>query len=318
MMKNYCNHVALKKGLDPGGSAGNFLDAVLLEMPFPWKRNYDEMGLPSEMMDLLNLWMQRYRENGVYGHRPLLIAPDEEYSVAGHRRVIFYKRPDGAFAEFETSEYLLPEEKMGALVWAWYEAPELLSDYEAYRQHETKRDILICTHGSVDAACAKFGYPLYKHLRETCAIDDIRVWRVSHFGGHVFAPTLMEMPKGDYWAYVEAEQGEQIIRRDGDIRQLYGHYRGWAGLEAGFLQAAEREILMLEGWDWQTVPKSGLILAQDESEKPLWAELRINDYHFRVEALDPIELIHTSNQTATYPYPQYRATRIEPVAAVSS
>jgi hypothetical protein len=314
MIKAFCNHVAIEKGLDPAGSAGHFEDAVVMERSFPWKRDYASMGLPAEMMKLLELWMQRYRETGVYGHRPLFIAPDEDYSKEGYRRVTFYTRPQMPFAEFTQTEYLVPEAEMGALIWAWYEAPETLSKYESYRQDANHRDILVCTHGAVDAACAKFGYPLYKHLRQNCASENLRVWRVSHFGGHVFAPTLMDMPKGDYWAYVEIEQGEQILRREGDIRQLYKHYRGWAGFEMGFLQAAESECLMLEGWEWQQIPKTGRILAQEESENPQWAELEINGYRFRVEQTASIELIHTSNQDKTYAYPQYTAKLLETVS----
>jgi hypothetical protein len=314
MIKAFCNHVAIEKGLDPAGSAGYFQDAIVMEMPFPWKRDYASMALPAEMMKLLELWMQRYRETGVYGHRPLLIAPDEDYSKEGYRRVIFYTRPQAPFAEFTQTEYLVPEAEMGALIWAWYEAPETLSKYESCRQDTKARDILVCTHGAVEAACAKFGYPLYKHLRENYTNENLRVWRVSHFGGHVFAPTLMDMPKGDYWAYVEIEQGEQILRREGAIHQLYKHYRGWAGLEAGFLQAAERECLMLEGWAWQQTPKTGRILAQEESENPQWAELEINGYRFRVEQTNSIELIHTSNQDKTYTYPQYTAKLLETVS----
>ena len=311
LVKSYCNHVALEKGLDPAGSAGYFQDAVIMELPFPWKRDYAAMGLPQEMMKLLELWMQRYRETGVYGHRPLLIAPDSDYSQAGYRRVMFYTRPSGAFAAFAKTEYLVPEAEMGALVWAWYEAPENLPHYETYLQDNQQRDILICTHGSVDAACAKFGYPLFKHLRDNCTSDSVRVWRVSHFGGHVFAPTLMDMPKADYWAYVETAQGEQIIERRGDIHQLYQHYRGWAGFEMGFVQAAERECLMREGWAWQQIPKTVCILRQDEADTPQWVEVAINDYRLRAELLPSIELIHTSNQADTYAYPQYQTTFLE-------
>lgn len=118
---------------------------------------------------------------------------------------------------------------------------------------------MVCKHGTVDAARAKFGYPLYKYLRKNHASDELRVWRVSHFGGHVFAPTLMDMPLSHYWAYVEEEQAAQIIQRSGNVRDLRGHYRGWAGLDNSFLQAAEREMWQCEGWDWFAYQKFGQI-----------------------------------------------------------
>lgn len=89
---------------------------------------------------------------------------------------------------------------MGTLAWALYEAREQLPTFERYRVPDADkvRDILVGTHGTIDVACAKFGYPLYRHLRDTYADEGLRVWRVSHFGGHVFAPTLMDMPTGHY------------------------------------------------------------------------------------------------------------------------
>ena len=62
--KCYCNLTAMEKGLDPAGSAGDFDDAVIAEIPLPWKLDmYHEAGtLPQEIIDLLGIWLQRYRE----------------------------------------------------------------------------------------------------------------------------------------------------------------------------------------------------------------------------------------------------------------
>ena len=55
---------------------------------------------------------------------------------------------------------------------------------------------MVCTHGNIDAACARFGYPIYQQLRQNYATQSLRVWRCSHFGGHQFAPTLIDFPSG--------------------------------------------------------------------------------------------------------------------------
>lgn len=48
--------------------------------------------------------------------------------------------------------------------------PNELSDFEAYRQETSHiREILTCTHGNVDVACARFGYLIFKKLREEYA-----------------------------------------------------------------------------------------------------------------------------------------------------
>ena len=317
--KNYCNLAALALGLDPAGSAGHFDDAVLIETPLPWKRDlYEKAGaLPQEMVDLLALWLQRYREGAPYNHRPLLIGPDDEYSRPGYRRVIFFRKPVGAFANFERTEYLVPAAETGPLLWALYEAQDDLPRFDAYRVDGVAdvRDLLVCTHGTIDVACAKFGYPLYDHLRKAYAGDEVRVWRVSHFGGHVYAPTMMEMPSGHYWAYVDKAQADQIALRRGDVTSLRGHYRGWAGAEYGFAQAAERELWLRFGWDWMEWARSCTVLATDDAPEPQWQEFRFDaispdgvrdNFVLRVEIERTLETVHATDNTHTTAYPQFR------------
>lgn len=311
----YCNVMAQERGLDPVGTAGHFQDAVLLEAKLPWTPElYKQAGvLPQEAIDLLALWLERYYAGEGYPHRPLMIAPDPDYSQPGMRRLMVYSRPDGPFAAYDKVEYLVPEDQLGTLLWALFEARDTLAQFEPYRdpQQDSTRELLVCTHGTVDAACAKFGYPLYKHLRDHYASDALRVWRVSHFGGHVFAPTLMDMPTGHYWAYVDEPQAGQIARRCGDVRDLYGYYRGWAGLKPGFLQAAERELWMQQGWGWFDTLKTGQVIEQDpDAENPQWADVQIDfaeadTQRFRVEVGDSLMVTPSSASQDERAFPQY-------------
>jgi hypothetical protein len=323
--KAYCNVLAMDKGLDPAGHAGDFEDLLVVEIPLPWKKNmYREAGaLPQEAVNLLELWLKRYHEGLGYPHRALMIAPDSRLSHEGCRRVMFYTRQPGAFAQFDKTEYLVPANQLGLLMWALHEARDQLLMFDRYRLPECDhtRDLLVCTHGTVDAACAKFGYPLYHYLHKNYASEQMRVWRVSHFGGHVFAPTMMDMPLGHFWAYVEDEQADQIVQREGDVKALRRHYRGWAGLPDGFMQAAECEMWQREGWAWFGYRKTGQVLAQDDAEEPGWADVRIEykvpqtglcgAYEARVEVQRRIETISTTGYEHTYPYPQYVVTRLE-------
>ncbi|MCU0463372.1 MAG: sucrase ferredoxin [Anaerolineae bacterium] len=326
--KAYCNVLALEKGLDPAGHAGSFNDAVLIETPLPWKKDIYQQAdpLPQEALNLMALWLQRYHETGEYGHRPLLIAPDAEYSRPGQRWVMFYTHKPGAFAHYDKVSYSVPVDEVGPLLWAWYESPVDLPHFDMFRAPEadSQRDILVCTHGTIDAACAKFGYPLYNGLRRQHADDGLHVWRVSHFGGHVFAPTLMDMPTGHYWAYVEEAQARQIAARDGEVSALRGHYRGWAGLKSSFLQAAEYELWQRHGWAWFGWDKHGEILAEDDTDPddPLWADVRITHttpdgaevaHVLRVEVRNHVETITTTGYDKTYHYPQYVVTACERV-----
>ncbi len=328
--KEFCNVLAIQRGLDPVGNAGHFDDAVILEAPLPWKRAmYETAGtLPQELLDLMATWLARYRAGAPYNHRPLLVAPDPVYSRKGYRRLMFYTRPEGAFAHYAKCEYLVPEEKLGPLIWALYEARDTLPAFEQYctPEADTARDILVCTHGTVDVACAKFGYPLYRHLRDTYATDDLRVWRVSHFGGHLFAPTLIDMPTGHYWAYIEPEQSAQLIARTGDAAVLRGYYRGWSGMGRSFAQVAEREMWQRKGWEWFAYAKAGVVLAQDANEEdPQWADVQMTYQApdgtagvctMRVTVTHSIETQYSTDSNETHPYPQYAVTMLDSASAV--
>lgn len=317
--KAYCNCLAQERGLSPIGHADYFEDALIIETPLPWPMDMMQKAgaLPQPVVDLLALWVQDYREGKGYPHRPMVVAPDPVYSQRGYRRVMFYTRPTGLFAQFNKVEYLLPTEEVGALVWSLYQDREALSQFERYRvpEAETLRDLLVCTHGTVDAACAKFGYPLYKHMRDRHNPAAERVWRVSHFGGHVFAPTMMDMPTGHYWGYVGAEQADQIMRRDGDTAALQNHYRGWAGAHDGFEQVAEYDLWQQHGWEWIHFPRQAAILAQEDTSAPQWAEVEITYTRpdgtieaatRSIEITRSIETITTTGNAHTYAYPQYR------------
>jgi hypothetical protein len=327
--KTYCNCLALERGLDPAGYAGNFDDAILVEIPLPWKHDlyYDEKVLPQPIRELLMLWKMRYEAGEGYRHRPLVVAPDPAYSREGMRRVMFYTRPQGAFAAFDKVEYHVPLERLGDLVWSLYEDRDALPQFARYRVPEVDavRDLLVCTHGTIDAACSKFGYPIYKHLHDTYSSEMLRVWRVSHFGGHVFAPTLMDMPTAHYWAFVERPQAEQIVRRSGDVSAVRGCYRGWTGAPYGFGQAAERELWQRHGWAWFDYAKAGGVLAQDsDPHDPKWADIRLtytrpgettaHTADVRVEVHGHIETEPSTGKPDTHAYPQYTVTRVDEIA----
>jgi hypothetical protein len=244
--KEYCNALAREKGLDPVGYAGMFDGAIVLEIPLPWPRKVflDPDKVTPEVVETVQTFYAlppEQRPRLV----PMAIAPDHEYSIPGFRRFIRFNRQPGA-AQFERIEYLVPEQHYGKLAQAALIAPERLSEFAPYRVDAPEtRDLMVCTHGAVDAACAKFGFTLYRYLRQNHAGEHLRVWRCTHFGGHVFAPTLIDLPIGQYWAYVETPQADQIASRAGDHHNRVGRLAspllaggGARGVHAGGLALA--------------------------------------------------------------------------------
>ena len=256
-----CSCISRLRQEDPVGTAGSYDAYVVVEMPAPWGRNlWKEPGTASP--NLLAA-LERAKERGV-AVRPLAVMPDAEYSRPERRRIFFYRRPGGPFAAYEKIEYTVPPDSIGSLVDAYLNRPDDLGVFEPFQEHGlVRRDILVCTHGTMDACCATFGYPVYKQVREDYARSSrgrLRAWRCSHVGGHRFAPTLVDLPRGCAWAHVDDAALEALVCRSGPVAALRQFYRGWTGLASGFEQAAEREIWLREGWDWTGYRTAGQLL----------------------------------------------------------
>lgn len=258
----FCSEVSKSNGEDPIGTAGTYDHWLILELKQPWSpMMWVEDPRVKSLVDLMKkliLWRG-------FKIRALAIAPDSEYSITGYARLLYYRRPARFFAEFKKQEFLVPESKLVSLATALLKNDsQLLANFEQYRQETHHiRDILVCTHANVDVACGRFGYPIYKQLRAQYAANsngELRVWRCSHFGGHQFAPTLIDLPEGRYWGHLEPEILDLIIHRTGSVSDLRQFYRGWSGLKP-LEQIVEREIWLKEGWDWLKYSKSGRILS---------------------------------------------------------
>jgi hypothetical protein len=179
-------------------------------------------------------------------------APDPEYSRDGYTRVMRLDRIPGPTAGFTRCEYVVPDDDAPALIDALFgEDPAPLRRFADARVDLAVRDLIVCTHASVDACCGTFGYPLFQALRERHGSGgQVRVWRVSSFGGHRFAPSLIDLPEGRFWGNVEVERMAEIVDRAGPVKQALDMYRGWACLRTPAEQVLERELLDRQGWEW--------------------------------------------------------------------
>lgn len=97
---------------------------------------------------------------------------------------------------------------------------------------------LVCTNGSHDTDCARFGRPVAAALDE--AFGSL-VWEASHFGGDRFAGNVVCLPEGIYYGRVAPDQAARVV---GDVRAgvlSMDHYRG-RSFEPFVAQAAEHFV----------------------------------------------------------------------------
>ncbi|MHC5913849.1 MAG: sucrase ferredoxin, partial [Nostoc sp.] len=290
----FCSLVSKTNKEDPIGTAGTCDHWLIMELSQPWPQNLFQEH--PTIKPLIGLFQKLIVKHGVK-LRPMLIAPDREYSHPGFTRVLYYYRPTKLFSQFEKQEFVVPEGEATALVTAilkqLIQHPNDLSKFQQYRQPTSHiRELMVCTHAQVDLACGRFGTPLYRRLRKEYAPASngkLRVWQTTHFGGHQFAPTLVDLPQGCLWGHLEPEVLDLLVNRNGSVSGLRQFYRGWAGLTK-FEQIVECEIWMLLGWTWLDYLKTGEVLAKelneehhvdeeahvDEDHPIYWAEVRID------------------------------------------
>lgn len=260
----FCSLFARSQGEQPVGNAPQTRQFLVVEVPTPWPRNFLEAPTLPQGLGALLLRAYEARIDFV----PVGVVPDEEYSRPGLTRVMWLRRPEGAFARFERGEWQLPTPRVAALCEALLFG-DGLEGFEPYRSSFSGRDLLVCTHGTVDVCCAKFGYPVYRELRERYGGPGLRLWRCTHFGGHRFAPTLIDLPTGHYWGFIGPEDLDNLVFRDRPV--FAGKLRGWSALDC-FGQMADGHLLEREGWGWLDRPREGRVVRVEGGERAMGLE----------------------------------------------
>jgi hypothetical protein len=89
-----------------------------------------------------------------------------------------------------------------------------------------QRLALVCTNGKRDQCCALRGRPVAAAIADGTDWD---TWECSHLGGHRFAATMMLLPTGDMFGWVDQESAIEVMRRFDMGQIVLSHYRGRAG-----------------------------------------------------------------------------------------
>ena len=249
------------------GTATNYQTYILVECPTPWVYEaFNSKWVP----DNLRILVEEVQKAKL-PIRFLLIANNESHRVE-ETTLLIYQQQQGLSQGYRKQEFKLPNiEQVAGVVSKWLAGVRV--DYEI--ESSITRDILICTHGSHDQCCARYGNPFYFYSQNTIVeleLNHIRVWKSSHFGGHRFAPTAIDFPQGRYYGLLDQDSFKSILTHTGDIQCLNKIYRGW-GILPTALQILEKELMLRLGWDWFDYQVTGKILEQSLDNQTILGEL---------------------------------------------
>ncbi|OBQ35475.1 MAG: sucrase ferredoxin [Anabaena sp. MDT14b] len=249
------------------GSATNHQTYILVECPTPWvSEAFNSKWVP----DNLRILVADVKRAKLSIHF-LLIANDETHREE-QTTLLIYQQEKGLSNGYRKQEFKLPNiEQVAGVVRKWLTGVSVDDEIAS----NPTRDILVCTHGSHDQCCAKYGNPFYFHAQNTIfdlQLNHLRIWRSSHFGGHRFAPTAIDFPQGRYYGVLDQDTFKSILTQTGNIECLNKVYRGW-GILPNPLQILERELMLRLGWDWFNYKVTGKILEKSLDNQTILGEL---------------------------------------------
>lgn len=267
----FCSDYARQAGEDVIGSAANYQTYILIECPPPWTSDaFNSKWIPQNLQNIVE-----EVHSAKLPIRFLLIANDVSHKV-NYTTVLIYQKQEGLSHGYSKYEFKLPNiEQVAPFIKKWLSGK--ISDDEV--KSNATRDILVCTHGSHDQCCARYGNPFYFYANASISnlyLDNVRIWKSSHFGGHRFAPTAIDFPEGRYYGVLDQESFHSILTRSGDIQCLNKVYRGW-GILPPVMQILERELMFRHGWNWLNYQVTGKIIEQSLDNKTILGELCFED-----------------------------------------
>ena len=229
-----CAEHARSIGIDPGGTAIRADRLVLVSTPLPWPKP----ALAHPLLEPLGPILAA----SPTPTRLLAFAPDGD--DPSPIEVVVFDRVGASVTE---RHFLLDNAarliELAQAIAA--SAHDWTNGYASGEWAPAAASILICTQGSHDVCCGSDGA---RFAADVEASLDVNLYRVSHTGGHRFAPTAMTLPDGRMWADLDLTATRAILARAGSAADLADRCRGWWGADAGPAQVAERAVLALEGW----------------------------------------------------------------------
>ncbi|ACO47692.1 sucrase ferredoxin [Deinococcus deserti] len=235
-----CADISRQAGEDPIGTAPFWQEVTVLELDIPqWAQLRNPDAWTDEQRGIFEALRGRVEASGA-GFGLLMSAPATRGAPL---RVRHYRQGPGGFVRRDYLSSVSQDE------WARGLHDTLLNPrcLQGWTEQDVSvgSDFHVCTHGTVDAACGKYGAPVHQALDAA----GVRAWRTGHFGGHRFAATAVELPSGYLWAHLSPDLALRVAAREVHPAELRAHLRGFAGLPP-LAQVVDRELLMRHGWAW--------------------------------------------------------------------
>jgi len=216
---------------DPIGTSIHVERIILIEAPIPWPSKIREHQLLKGLDGLDN----RFFKSGRILLTPLTNKDESKIRIY-ERLSIGVEESVFNFSNTEELKNIITQ----------INNPTDLKQIKASSKVLTQPTFLICTHGSRDTCCGSKGTIFAKEL---ASITNLEVLKVSHIGGHRFAPTLISLPDGRVWANLTFSDAEVIATKQPITDSLVTKLRGWWGAQIGYEQVAERELFKQHGWN---------------------------------------------------------------------
>ena len=191
--RRFCSALSREHSESMYGTAPRVATWLLIEYPLSWRpRAIPDSDLPPEV----KLQLDRYATT-VPRSRQLFIRQ-------GHRRTSRVRCFVVRSEEMHSQAVRVDLTGYGPL--GVSDLATIADGAEA--QAEEMPFYAVCTHGTHDRCCAKFGRPVYYATREQVGT---RAWECSHVGGDRFAGNLICFPQGIYYGHVTPDDVPAII-----------------------------------------------------------------------------------------------------------
>ena len=249
-----CSEITRGLEVDSAGTALRTNFFITIDIPLPWPKPVFDHEFLAGVTELLNTYSIPVRV--------LASVPEDRERLTA---TVYELKQDGCSQSnfLNRTHWVYQEENLLSFLKNVLEGKEKES-FKEIIQNEEIRELWICTQGSHDICCGSEGTAL--SLEANMNLPNVKVRRVSHLGGHRFAPTAVTFPDGRMWSHLNMENLLEIFDEKPIKESLLKKCRGWCGSETGPEQIAEREGLDLYGWNWNKYQRKTAIISEEMSE----------------------------------------------------